>query len=160
MIPIIIVILSYILEINIKYYLSFFNNYFVYLEPMFLISFLIIYIIFYHQKKNSFYFVIISSIIYDFFFGNIPFSYTLIFLILYYIISLINKKIHQYFLIDMLIFVSSLILFLILKYFVLLCIGYKYSIIFLLNQIFNSIIINLIYGIIIYSFLGIKLRKA
>jgi len=160
MIIVIFLFLSYLIEVSLKYYLPFLTKFYTYLEPMFFVSFLIIYIIFYYKQSKSLYFVLGSSFIYDFLFGNILFLYTFIFLILYYIISFICRKIHRYLFIDVIIFIGSLILFLFLKYLILLWVGYNYSIIFLLDQILYSIIINLVYGIIIYLFLGIKLRKA
>lgn len=159
MVTVLLVLFSYLLEVTIKYYLPNTGIY-NYLEPMFLVSFLIVYIIINHKKKKSLSMVIISTLIYDFFFGNILFLYTLIFLILYYFIRFISKHLEQYFLIRTFIFIMSFILFFILKYIILLWIGYNYSIIFLLNQIIHSIIINILFGLTIYYVLGIKLKKA
>lgn len=153
-------LLSYLLEVTIKYYLPTLNNLYIYLEPMFFVSFLIIYIIIYHKQKKSLYFIIFSTIIYDFFFGNVLFLYSLIFLILYYFINFICSRFQNNLLTNIIIFIICLILFLLLKYITLLWIGYNYSLIFLLTQIQKTLIINLIYGLIIYCFLGIKLRKA
>jgi len=159
MIPFFIIMLSYLLEVTLKYYLPFLTDFYMYLQPMFFVSFLIIYIIIYNKNKDSFYFVIGNCLIYDLFFGNVLFLYTLIFLILYHIIIFILKRISNYMFVDIIMFILGLVLFLILKYIILLWTGYHFSIIFLLDQVVQSIIINIIYGLILYYFLGIKLRK-
>ena len=99
MLLVIYLIISYILQEVLKFY------FFINLEPMFLVSFLIIYLIFYHKNDKSFYFILISSIIYDLFLGNVLFLYTLIFIILYYVIYFLCSKFNKYFLIDFLILI-------------------------------------------------------
>ena len=158
MITILLILFSYLLEVILKYYFPK-TGIFNYLEPMFLVSFLIVYIMINYKKKNSLYLIITSTLIYDLFFGNIIFLYTLIFFILYHFIKFISKQLEPYFLIKCLIFILSFILFFILKYLILLWVGYNYTITFLLNQIIHSIIINLLFGLIIYYLLGIKYRK-
>lgn len=159
MLIIIIAFISYILEMILKYYLPNFTEFYTHINPMFFVSFLIIYIICFYKNKKSFYFLITSSLIYDFFFGSISFLYTLIFILIYYFIHYVSNKFHHYLLIDIIIFIVSLIMFIILKYLILSLIGYNYSVSFLLNEILKIIIINTVYGAIIYYFLGIKLRK-
>ena len=75
------------------------------------------------------------------------------------IIVLISKINKWLMIVDIIMFILGLVLFLILKYIILLWTGYHFSIIFLLDQVVQSIIINIIYGLILYYFLGIKLRK-
>jgi len=159
MITFLLIIFSYLLEVTLKYYFPS-NSIFNYLEPMFFVSILIIYIILYHKNKKTLTIIIISSLIYDLFFGNILFLYTLIFLILYYFIAFICKHLEKTFLINLLIFILSFILFLVLKYIILLWIGYNYSILFLLDKIICCLILNTLFGLFIYYILGIKLKKA
>lgn len=158
MILVLIIFLSYLLEIALKYYVPA-NSLFLYLDPMFFVVSLIVYMILYYKKKKTLYFILGCCLTYDFFFGNILFLYTLIFLILYYITCFTCKRIHNFLLTDFLIFIINIILFLILKYIILLWIGYNYPLTFLLNQIIHSITINLLYGLILYYFLGIKIKK-
>ncbi len=158
MVTILLILFSYLLEVTLKYYFPK-TGIFNYIEPMFLVSFLIVYIMLNYKNKNSLYIVITSALIYDFFFGNILFLYTLIFLILYYFIKFISKQLEAYFMIKCLVFVLSFISFFILKYLILLWIGYNYTITFLLNQIIQSAIINILFGLTIYYLLGIKYKK-
>ena len=156
----IIMLLSYLLEVTLKYYLPLFSDVYQYLEPMFFVSFIIIYTILFYNKRESLYFVLGSSFIYDLFFGNILFLYTLIFSIIYFCIYFICSRIHRYLWMDIMIFTGYLILFIILKYLILLLIGYyDYSFIFLINKISSSLILNLLYSIIIYYLFGIKRKK-
>ena len=160
MISVITMLLSYLLEVTLKYYMPLFINHYQYLEPMFFVSFLIIYTILCNNKKNTLYFVLGSSFIYDLFFGNILFLYTLIFSVLYFCISFTCSRIRRYLWIDIILFIIYLIMFLVLKYLFLLWIGYfDYSFIFLLHKVYSCFTLNLIYGIIIYYLFGIKRKK-
>lgn len=121
---------------------------------------MIIYLITSCDKKKCVYTVLGSSICYDLFFGTIPFLYFYIFFLLYLEISFIRKKINSYFITDILLFSINLISFLILKYLILIGVNYStYSIFYLLNQILHHLSLNILYGMILYYFLGIKRKK-
>lgn len=155
---ILILLLSYLLEITLKYYLPLLINFS--LEPMFFISSLIIYILFYPKEKKIFYFMITSTLIYDLFFGNILFLYTLIFIIIYNMVLFIYKRFQNNLLTNMILFIMCLIVFFSLKYLILLLIGYVPAFKPIIIKMINSLIMNLVYGLTLYYFLGIKSKKA
>lgn len=150
-------IFSYLLDLLLNYYLPIFIN--IRITPMFFVTFLIVYLIINYKDKKTYYYLLTSSIIYDLFFGNIFLLYTFIFIILYYVITLILHTINNCYLTHITIYMFSLLLFIFLKYLLSLLMGYSYSNHFLLTQISSALLINLIYAIIIYLLLGIKKKK-
>ncbi len=150
-------IFSYLLDLLLNYYLPIFIN--IRITPMFFVTFLIVYLIINYKDKKTYYYLLTSSIIYDLFFGNIFLLYTFIFIILYYVITLILHTINNCHLTHIIIYMFSLLLFIFLKYLFSLLMGYSYSNHFLLTQISSALLINLIYAIIIYLLLGIKKKK-
>ena len=147
-----IIALSLLIESLISYYFT--------IQPMLFISTLIIYLIRNNAKKKTIYIVLGSSLIYDLFFGNIYFLYLTIFIIIYILVTFVKIKFNNNTIIDIILFIISLILFKVLKFFILSWIEYNiYSISFLLKDITSNLTINIIYGIILYYILGIKLKK-
>lgn len=157
---ILLLLITFLLDLILEYYLPFLPTFCIYFEPLLFVSSMIIYLITFYDKKKCIYIVLGSSICYDLFFGTIPFLYLFLFFILSLEISFIRNKINSYFFTDLFLFTISLISFFILKYLILIGVNYStYSISFLINQIYHHLSLNILYGIILYYFLGIKKKK-
>lgn len=101
------------------------------------------------------------TIFYDIVFNHIYFLNSTIFLLLYLIISYLNKRWNKSFFSYLIIFILSLIIFLLTKYLILTGIGtLNKNLIFLITETSKSLFINVLYSIILFYFLGIKKRKA
>jgi len=149
---IVIIILSLLLDSLINYYFN--------IKTLLFISTLIIYLIRNLNKKKTIYLILGSSLIYDLLFSNIYFLYLTIFILIYLIITFIKNRLNKNIITDIFIFMINIILFNILKFTILSLICHNsYSLSFLIDIILESLIINIIYGLIIYYILGIKLRK-
>ncbi len=144
----------------IAYYFPFLPSSFLYFQPLLFISSIIIYLLYYYKEKKKLYLILGSSICYDILFGTIPFLNTFIILFLYLEIYLIKKKVNTYAIVDLFLFILNLLLFLFLKYLIITGIHYSnLSFSFLITEILHHLSLNILYGIIFYSFLGIKIRK-
>lgn len=152
--------LSCIIDNTISYYLPLLPNVFQYLKPMFFVSGILIYMIVFSNNKKTLYIVLITGLIYDLLFGSIYFLYLILFSILYIFITVIKKIISTNTFIDLILFIVGLILFITLKFLILIWVNYyDYSLLLLLDEILSSLIINILYSIIVYYFLGIKFKK-
>ena len=105
-------------------------------------------------KKNDLSFIAVCTLIgfiYDLVFTSMPYTNTIVFLILSVVIIL-NYRLFKYNIISSnILSVILIVLYRIIGYFILIIIGYlNFSFDFLLKSIYSSLIINLIYGIIIY----------
>lgn len=159
MIIFIILLISIILDNTISYYFIYLPQVFLYLKTLFFISFILIYMIFFYKKKNTLYFVLVISIIYDLLFESIYLLNGLIFSLVYLIIYFMKSKFYNSKTNDVLIFILSLIMYIVFKYLILILVNNDYSIMLLINEIINSLVLNIIYGLVIYYFFGINSRK-
>lgn len=145
-------IISLLFDFLLSYFIPLFNPVFVYL-PLLFVSTVIVFLIYnLNNKKTKYYFYI--SIIYDFFFSNIHFVYILIFFVVYIEIIYIGKSIKN----KTLLFLIGILTFIFLKYLIILFL-YNYSISFFYTSILLNLTVNIIYGMILSYFLGIKNKK-
>lgn len=156
----IIIILSLILDIIINYYLPFLPSFFSYLQPLLFISTIIFFIMIEYRNKKKLRFLFIMVVIYDLLFNKIYFLYPIIFILLYRIIAYLKKRLNNSFFSFIMIFILSLIIFISIKYMVLMILGItNKSLLFMYNQIIKILLLNIVYSIILYYFLGIKNKK-
>lgn len=144
----IIIILSLIIDHYINYF-------FPMIKSLFFVSTLIVYLINNKKYKKI---VLISSCVYDIFFGKTYFLYLLNFYIIEKEIKYLTNKLNKCFITYILIYLISLIVFILLKYLILSILGYIY-LKFILKEIIIFLLINIIYSLILYFILGIK-RKS
>lgn len=145
-------IISLLFDFLLSYFIPLFNPVFVYL-PLLFVSTVIVFLIYnLNNKKTKYYFYI--SIIYDFFFSNIHFVYILIFFVVYIEIIYIGKSIKN----KTLLFLIGILTFIFLKYLIILFL-YNYSISFFYTSILLNLTVNIIYGMVLSYFLGIKNKK-
>lgn len=145
-------IISLLFDFLLSYFITLLNPVFIYL-PLLFTSTVIVFLIYnLNNKKTKYYFYI--SVIYDFFFSNIHFVYILIFFILYIEIIYIGKSIKN----KILLFLIGILSFIFLKYLIILFL-YNYPISFLYTSILHNLTVNIIYGMVLSYFLGIKNKK-
>lgn len=145
-------IISLLFDFLLSYFIPLFNPVFVYL-PLLFVSTVIVFLIYnLNNKKTKYYFYI--SIIYDFFFSNIHFVYILIFFVVYIEIIYIGKSIKN----KTLLFLIGILTFIFLKYLIILFF-YNYPISFFYTSILLNLTVNIIYGMVLSYFLGIKNKK-
>lgn len=157
---ILIVLLSMIIDFLWQYYLPYFPVFCSYLKPLLFITTCLIFMAFESSNHKKMKLLFGISVIYDLLFSKIYFLRTIIFLILYQIIRYWKKHWNFTFLSFLFIIIISLIGFLTLQYTLLLGIGMiTYSLSFLVFQILHSCLLNVLYSIILYSFLGLKKRS-
>ena len=145
-------IISLLFDFLLSYFIPLFNPVFVYL-PLLFVSTVIVFLIYnLNNKKTKYYFYI--SIIYDFFFSNIHFVYILIFFVVYIEIIYIGKSIKN----KTLLFLIGILTFIFLKYLIILFL-YNYFIYFFYTSILLNLTVNIIYGMVLSYFLGIKNKK-
>ena len=145
-------IISLLFDFLLSYFIPLFNPVFVYL-PLLFVSTVIVFLIYnLNNKKTKYYFYI--SIIYDFFFSNIHFVYILIFFVVYIEIIYIGKSIKN----KTLLFLIGILTFIFLKYLIILFL-YNYPISFFYTSILLNLTANIIYGMALSYFLGIKNKK-
>ena len=145
-------IISLLFDFLLSYFIPLFNPVFVYL-PLLFVSTVIVFLIYnLNNKKTKYYFYI--SIIYDFFFSNIHFVYILIFFVVYIEIIYIGKSIKN----KTLLFLIGILTFIFLKYLIILFL-YNYPISFFYTSILLNLTVNIIYGMFLSYFLGIKNKK-
>lgn len=145
-------IISLLFDFLLSYFIPLLNPVFIYL-PLLFTSTVIVFLIYnLNNKKTKYYFYI--SIIYDFFFSNIHFVYILIFFILYIEIIYIGKSIKN----KTLLFLIGILTFIFLKYLIILFL-YNYPISFFYTSILLNLTVNIIYGMVLSYFLGIKNKK-
>ncbi len=145
-------IISLLFDFLLSYFIPLFNPVFVYL-PLLFVSTVIVFLIYnLNNKKTKYYFYI--SIIYDFFFSNIHFVYILIFFVVYIEIIYIGKSIKN----KTLLFLIGILTFIFLKYLIILFL-YNYPISFFYTSILLNLTVNIIYGMVLSYFLGIKNKK-
>ena len=153
--------LSIILDGIITNYLPFLPNNLSLLTPLLTITSLIYIYPFFKKKKKKFYLILfITGIVYDLFYTNLLFFHAVIFVLL----GLIIKKIYKYFEIT-----SIKIIF----YIILIIVSYEFivgSLLFIFQlvpiniskiiyKIINSLILNIIWGEILYGVLFIYRKK-
>ena len=144
--------ISLLFDFLLSYFIPLFNPVFVYL-PLLFVSTVIVFLIYnLNNKKTKYYFYI--SIIYDFFFSNIHFVYILIFFVVYIEIIYIGKSIKN----KTLLFLIGILTFIFLKYLIILFL-YNYPISFFYTSILLNLTVNIIYGMVLSYFLGIKNKK-
>ena len=148
---IVILIISLLLECAISNIISL-NSIF---NPLFLITSLgLLYP--YLKKDNTKYLIICSTcgLIYDIIFYNSIFLNTISFFILGLIVILLNKYLTKNILNIVIITIVSIILYRLISYSMVCIIGYtNFNINSLFKSIYTSLIINIIYGIILYNVL-------
>lgn len=145
-------IISLLFDFLLSYFIPLFNPVFVYL-PLLFVSTVIVFLIYnLNNKKTKYYFYI--SIIYDFFFSNIHFVYILIFFVVYIEIIYIGKSIKN----KTLLFLIGILTFIFLKYLIILFL-YNSPISFFYTSILLNLTVNIIYGMVLSYFLGIKNKK-
>ena len=145
-------IISLLFDFLLSYFIPLFNPVFVYL-PLLFVSTVIVFLIYnLNNKKTKYYFYI--SVIYDFFFSNIHFVYILIFFVVYIEIIYIGKSIKN----KTLLFLIGILTFIFLKYLIILFL-YNYPISFFYTSILLNLTVNIIYGMVLSYFLGIKNKK-
>ena len=145
-------IIFLLFDFLLSYFIPLFNPVFVYL-PLLFVSTVIVFLIYnLNNKKTKYYFYI--SIIYDFFFSNIHFVYILIFFVVYIEIIYIGKSIKN----KTLLFLIGILTFIFLKYLIILFL-YNYPISFFYTSILLNLTVNIIYGMVLSYFLGIKNKK-
>lgn len=145
-------IISLLFDFLLSYFIPLFNPVFVYL-PLLFASTVIVFLTYnLNNKKTKYYFYI--SIIYDFFFSNIHFVYILIFFVVYIEIIYIGKSIKN----KTLLFLIGILTFIFLKYLIILFL-YNYPISFFYTSILLNLTVNIIYGMVLSYFLGIKNKK-
>lgn len=116
------------------------------LKPMLFITIAISLLILNFNNKRNTTILFIYIIIYDIFFSKFYFLNLIIFLILYLILKLINNYFYMN-ITKYIVLVLFLITYIILKISLLNLIGYNYSISFILKEITNNLILNIITGI-------------
>lgn len=148
---IIILIISLLLECAISNIISL-NSIF---NPLFLIISLSL--LYPYLKKDSTKYLIICSIsglIYDIAFYNSVFLNTICFFILGLVVIQFNKYLSKNILNTIIIIITSIILYRLISYSMVCIIGYtNFNINSLFKSIYTSLIINIIYGIILYNVL-------
>ena len=132
-----------------------------FLIPLFtLLSLIIIYPYLFNRKKDYFIICFIIGLLYDIGYTDTIFLNAFIFLLIGYIIHLINIVITNNWFNVMIISLFVITIYRIITYLVLIFINYlKPDIELLKNSILNSLIINIIYIIIIYKITDIISRK-
>ena len=148
---IIILIISLLLECAISNIISL-NSIF---NPLFLITSLSL-IYPYFKKDTTKYLIICSTsgLIYDIVFYNSIFLNTISFFILGLIVILLNKYLSKNILNIVLITIISIILYRLISYILLILIGYtNFNLLVLFKCIYTSLVINIIYGIMLYLLL-------
>lgn len=150
--PIIILIISFLLDGVLSNFLPYMINDLSFFTPYFtLITLIIIYPFFQKQDQKYFYLVGITGFLYDLFYTNLFFTDTIFFLLIALIIKEISKKINlnaltNLFLIILTIILYHLIFTLALYIFNVVSINIK-SICYLIS---HSLILNLVYGELLY----------
>lgn len=157
---IVLIILSWILDTFLHYHLPFLPSYFLYFQPLLLVTTLLTYLILENKNRQKLKTMAIIIIIYDFLFSKIYFLSFIIFFILYKIISYLKKRWNNSFFSFLILLILSINSFIIFKYLLLTVLNViNYSFSFLINEVIKSLILNILYGIILYYFIGIKKRK-
>ena len=148
---IIILIISLLLECAISSIISL-NSIF---NPLFLIISLVL--LYPYLKKESTKYLIVCSVcgfIYDTIFYNSIFLNTISFFLLGLMIILLNKYLSKNILNAIIISIISIIFYRLISYSMVCMIGYtNFNILTLFKSIYTSLIINIIYGIILYNVL-------
>lgn len=153
---IILFIIALLLDFLLDYYLPLLGHYTVYLGSLLFISTAIIYLLCNIHKKNTKYYFLFIGIIYDILSSDIYFLHLLIFYIMYIELYYLNKRLkNKYFL-----FIIGIISYILCKYLILILVFKNYTVSFLINEIINNFILNVIYGVCLYYFLGIKKKLA
>ncbi len=153
--------LSFLVDFWLEYYLPFLPDFFIFLQPMLFVTTVLSFLILKSKNKKILKLLFVSILIYDLLFSRIYFLRFIIFLFLYKMISYLKQYWNFSFFSYIMLIILGLIGYLFLQYIILLGIGIiDYSISFLFRVVFHSLLLNVIYGMILYSFLGIKKRKA
>ncbi len=152
MIKIIIILISLILDGVLTNYLGYYRSDLSIFNPLFtLVCLMLLYKK--YDLKEYLIVLVITSIVYDLMYTNILFLNTFLFLVVYFAIKFMYKKLSNSYFNNLLICISGIIIYLVAFYFVLLIINYSDLSIYLLGrQIVSSILMNLIYFSILYYF--------
>lgn len=152
-------IISLILDLFLNQYIPYQPFDLTYFQPMFLVTSLFIYSYFFGMKKNSIFRVVIMAILYDLLFGSIYLIQIALFLLVFYMVKFVIRRVSKNFFTFILMLVMSLTIYMVVQHLLLIIIGYKgITISMLYYQITHSLLINVIYGGILYYLLGIKLK--
>lgn len=158
---ILIIGISLILDGILTNYLPFLPNNLSLFTPLLTITSLVLIYPFYRKQENNYYITLfITGIIYDLFYTNLLFSHAVIFLILGVIIKWIYKN-YEITPIRIIIYISIIIIcYEFLEGFIL----YIFQIVpvsieKILYKIKHSLIINLVWGEVIYGILSIYIKK-
>ena len=152
----ILILLSLIFDFIIIYYLPLLGLGGLYFKPLMFVSTCIIYLI--NNKKNKYIkkYFLFFALMYDLLFGKLYFLYLLTFYILYIIFLYLNSKLNN----NIYLFVLCLLAFILIRSFILTLVYSDFSINLIVNEILYGLLLNVIYGIILCYFLGIKHNKA
>lgn len=149
MIPIIVVIFSFYLEIILSNFIPISSNLFIPLCT--LVSILIIYPFFYHDFSSYIKICIIMGILYDIVFTNTLGLHAVIFLMIGFIVYRLNIHISNNVLNVAMMTVILVVSYRLLSYLLLLLVGYKtFEIDILFNSITSSLILNMLYASLLY----------
>lgn len=149
---ILLLLLAFLLEFYISFYFSFLNPF---LFVITVLTFLIL-----KNKKKDLSIIFISLIIYDLLFSKTLFLNLFTILFLYEIIKYFKRHLNLTFPIFFLLLSFIFILYLTIEYILLLetkLIYLPFS--FLFTQILLSFPLNITYGVILYTILGLKFNK-
>ena len=131
------------ISLYLDYFISYYNN--LYIPVLSLI--LIISLIYFYNKKI----LILIPIIYDLLFSNILFFYLTFFILIYYFINYLKSKLYNSYRNYLIILISSIIIFYLYKYFLLLLIDINtISFIELIVYVFKALISSFILSFIYY----------
>lgn len=152
----ILILFSLLFDFIIVYYLPFLGTIGLYFRPLLFISTCIIYLIVNNKKSYIKKYFLLFGLMYDLLFGKVYFLCLLIFYILYIIFSYLNNKLSN----NVGLFILCLLMFILIRSFILAIVYSNYSIHLIVDEILYSLLLNVIYGIILCYFLGIKSKKA
>lgn len=144
----ILIILSFILEASFTNLVKM-NSLFI---PLFLLTSIVVLYPYFKSKQNFILIAIICGFFYDIIFSNSLFVSTISFGICSLLIVLFNNYMHYNLLNCSFINVVTVIIYRLVSYILLLLIEYvKFDYMALLESIYSSLIINIIYGFILYG---------
>lgn len=151
-IPLIIVIISFLLDGILSNYLPYMLGDLSLFTPYFtLVSIIVIYPLFVKKLKNYYILVGITGFLYDLFYTNLLFTNTIFFLLVTYIITFLYKKMALNLLTNIFIVILSLFIYhaiFVLCLFIFNVVPIKFE--KFLYLILHSIILNVIYGEVLY----------
>lgn len=149
------IILTLVVDFIITYFLPLFipiSNYF---KPLLFVSSSIIYLIINLKNKTKRRNFLLLGLIYDLIVGKLYFLYLLIFYLLYLEITCLYNKVNRF-----LLFILSLVSFILIRSIILVILYNKISLLLIIKEVCDNLLLNVTYGIILFYLLGIKKKKA